>query len=197
MSQDIWSAAQRGRQSSLYWWLADNHDRFAEALRAGGRPDWPALAGGFAAAELRDSRGHPPSAEICRRTWVRVGKNAAKRAQRLDAKQRGRAVTAVVGSAVWRNPRPGRRTMPSAKTMKGPRLNRTPGDQGVAERPPHDQSNVRETRRAEAFSRLDAVNARKLAASRLSNDRIASLAETTADYVKIYLAHQTDASPPI
>ena len=33
MSQDISSAAQRGRQSSLYRWLADNHDRFAEELR--------------------------------------------------------------------------------------------------------------------------------------------------------------------
>jgi hypothetical protein len=93
MSQDIWSAAQRGGQSSLYWWLADNYDRFAEARRAGGRPDWPALAAGFAEAELRDSRGHPPSADVCRRTWEHVSKNTAKRAQRLDAKQRGRAAT--------------------------------------------------------------------------------------------------------
>jgi hypothetical protein len=93
MSQDLWSAAQRGRQSSLYWWMADNHERFAEALRAGGRPDWPAQAAGFAAAALRDSRGHLPSAEVCRRTWRRVRKNTAKRTQRLDAKLRARAAT--------------------------------------------------------------------------------------------------------
>jgi hypothetical protein len=93
MSQGIWTVPQRRRQSSLYCWMVDNHDRFAEALRAGGRPDWPALAAGLSAAALRDSRGHLPSAEVCRRTWRRARKNTAKRAQRLDAKLRARAAT--------------------------------------------------------------------------------------------------------
>lgn len=58
-------------RSAVYRWFWDHHDWFAERLRVR-RPNWPAIAKGFADSGVLDGDGKSPTAETVRRTWWRV-----------------------------------------------------------------------------------------------------------------------------
>ncbi len=67
----------RGRHSPLYQWMQANYDDFA-AMLADSRPSWNKIAAGFAAMELHDGQGRPPTGECVRKTWWSVRQARAK-----------------------------------------------------------------------------------------------------------------------
>ena len=73
-TERIRHAAASERRSTLYQWLAANHDEFAAVIAEVGRPNWRALAMAFSEEGLRDRVGKPPSPEGTRLTWFKVRK---------------------------------------------------------------------------------------------------------------------------
>jgi hypothetical protein len=74
------AAAARSQRSSLYVWLQQNHDQFAQMLTDVVRPNWSALATKFGDHGLTDGEGNHPSAECTRQTWWKVRKAMKARA---------------------------------------------------------------------------------------------------------------------
>lgn len=63
---------------SLYRWLRQNHDEFAEVIRqTGRRPNWAAITKALHGEELLDSAGGKPTAERVRLTWLKVRQDVA------------------------------------------------------------------------------------------------------------------------
>lgn len=89
----------RGR-SRLYRWLKARHDAFS-ALLAEERPDWRALAAGFAALGLTGRDGAALGPEACRHTWWRCRRDVAE----ARARRRATATPAVVALAPMRGVR--------------------------------------------------------------------------------------------
>jgi hypothetical protein len=65
-------------RSSLYRWLAENHDGIAEAAGRGQVLGWSELARDFAALGLLDGSGKPPSPQSARKIWSRVKAHIAE-----------------------------------------------------------------------------------------------------------------------
>jgi hypothetical protein len=82
-TERIRQAAALERRSTLYRWMAANHDEFAAVIAEVGRPNWRALATAFSEEGLRDRLGKPPSPEGTRLTWFKVRKSVqAQRTKR-------------------------------------------------------------------------------------------------------------------
>lgn len=67
----ITEAAMSSR-SSVYRWMVQNHDGFAEALAHAGRPNWEAITAAFAEDGMTVANQKPPTKEAVRQTWIRV-----------------------------------------------------------------------------------------------------------------------------
>jgi hypothetical protein len=85
----IWllTEAAMSKRSSLYRWMAENHDMFAEVLRKAGRPNWEALAKTLGEQGLSDAGNKPPSEETTRQTWWKVRKAMKARRDRRPPPQ--------------------------------------------------------------------------------------------------------------
>lgn len=70
-------AASKGRRSTLFLWLRENHDDFAAAVAEAGQPNWEELSVTFSDLGLTDRLNHPPTPEGARQTWWRVRKTVA------------------------------------------------------------------------------------------------------------------------
>lgn len=77
-TQSILRKISSAGQSSLYRWLAENHDGIAEAATHKRVVGWSELASDFAALGLLDGSGKPPSPQSARKTWSRVKADIAK-----------------------------------------------------------------------------------------------------------------------
>ena len=87
----ILARAAKTRRSSLYVWMLENHDTFRGVVKEAVRPNWDALAETFAAKDLRDAEGKPPSAETTRQTWWKVRKMVEARAKSAGQPQQPRS----------------------------------------------------------------------------------------------------------
>lgn len=82
--------AAMSKRSSLYRWMVENHDTFADVLRKAGRPNWEALAKTLGEQGLFDAGNKPPSEETTRQTWWKVRKAIkARRDRRPPAQHQG------------------------------------------------------------------------------------------------------------
>ncbi len=79
--------AAMSKRSSLYRWMIENHDMFADVLRKAGRPNWEALAKTLGEQGLSDAGNNPPSEETTRQTWWKVRKAIKARRDRRPALQ--------------------------------------------------------------------------------------------------------------
>jgi hypothetical protein len=85
-TQSILRKINSAGRSSLYRWLAENHDGIAEAASRGRVLGWSELARDFAAPGLLDGSGKPPSTQSARKTWSRVKADIARaRAEKAAA----------------------------------------------------------------------------------------------------------------
>ena len=85
-TQSILRKISAAGRSSLYRWLAENHDGIAEAVVGGRVIGWSKLVEDFAALGLVDGSGKPPSPQSARKTWGRVKADIAKvRAEKVAA----------------------------------------------------------------------------------------------------------------
>ena len=82
------SAAAKTGRSSLYIWMLENHDTFAEVVAEAVRPNWAELAKAFGGHGLYDADEKPASAEVTRQTWWRVRKVVEAR-RKAAAKRQG------------------------------------------------------------------------------------------------------------
>ena len=64
ISVSVLTEAALSKRSSLYVWMLDNHDTFAEVVAKAGRPNWKALAEAFGNQGYMDFDDQPPSAEV-------------------------------------------------------------------------------------------------------------------------------------
>ncbi len=88
-------------RSSLFWWLAENHDVLLEAN--GGKPiRWGPLASRLASFGLTDREGKPASPETARLTWKRVRRFVADQAAVKLARDRTRKMQPSRMPATWR-----------------------------------------------------------------------------------------------
>ena len=101
---------------SLYRWLRQNHDEFADIIaQTGRRPDWAAITKALHEEKLRDAAGGVPTAERVRITWFKVRQDVAKdRAKKGQAVKSSAAISAHVRKDVVANP------VTSAKPSKAP-----------------------------------------------------------------------------
>jgi len=76
-------------RSSLYQWLWQRRERFANHLRSI-RPNWGALAIEFGAMGLKDSKGKAPTGERTRKTWYQVRQDTAGPIRSPASKPSGR-----------------------------------------------------------------------------------------------------------
>jgi hypothetical protein len=76
--------AAMAKQSPLYTWMVENHDRLLGELQKAVRPDWTALTQLFAEKGLTNADGKPLTETTARRSWRRALKAVA--AQRAGAK---------------------------------------------------------------------------------------------------------------
>lgn len=86
-------------RSSLFWWLAENHDALLEAN--GGKPiRWGPLASCLASFGLTDRDGKPAMPETVRQTWKRVRQFVAEQA--AAKRDRARTMQPSRMPATWR-----------------------------------------------------------------------------------------------
>src|SRR4051794_4783690 len=87
--QGLESIAEIARSASgrspLYRWLRVRHDAFMELVNEN-RPNWKALAEGFAELGLLSLEGKPLTPEAVRHTWWRVRKDVAASRQKRTEK---------------------------------------------------------------------------------------------------------------
>lgn len=82
---------------SLYRWLRQNHDEFAEVIRqTGRRPNWAAITKALHGEELLDSAGGKPTAERVRLTWLKVRQDVAIDRAKID---RAKVSSAAISDA--------------------------------------------------------------------------------------------------
>lgn len=62
-------------RGSLYRWLRQHHDEFADLLKQVPRPDWQKITRALSAENLLDASGNKPTPERVRQTWVKVRKD--------------------------------------------------------------------------------------------------------------------------
>jgi hypothetical protein len=62
-------------RGSLYRWLRQHHDEFAEVLDQVSRPDWKRITEALSGENLLDAAGKRPTPERVRQTWVKVRKD--------------------------------------------------------------------------------------------------------------------------
>lgn len=86
-------------RSSLFWWLAENHDALLEAN--GAKPiRWGPLASHLASFGLTDRDGKPATPETVRQTWKRVRQFVAEQA--AAKRDRVRTMQPSRMPATWR-----------------------------------------------------------------------------------------------
>lgn len=106
-------------RSPLYRWLRARHDAFAELVEEN-RPNWAALAEGFAGLGLTGADGRPLTAHTVRRTWWSVRRDvAAARARRATPPHPPAAVPAPPPAATRAPPPPAPAAAPASPAPDG------------------------------------------------------------------------------
>lgn len=106
-------------RSPLYRWLRARHDAFAELVEEN-RPNWAALAEGFAGLGLTGADGRPLTAHTVRRTWWSVRRDvAAARERRARSPHPPAAVPAPPPTAATRAPPPSAPATAPASSASG------------------------------------------------------------------------------
>lgn len=113
-------ARARAGDPRLATWMTRHHDELLRELGTG-RVEWSAALAVFAAMQLTDEHGRPPTRDTASRTWrrVRSAVAAAREAEALAAVRPGELVRGVrlVGSSVPAAAPPKLRPSPSARIV--------------------------------------------------------------------------------
>ena len=98
-TQSILRKISAAGRSSLYRWLAENHDGIAEATISGRVIGWSKLVEDFAAVGLLDGSGKPPSPQSARKTWA--GSKPTLPRPRRKGGSGGQPPSAPFTAAIW------------------------------------------------------------------------------------------------